>query len=284
MRTNNKFLFMYVAGYRGCIRQEYNTPFLHDSVEKLLASGFASQPALTKYPDREVYRLQIHSGDIYVKRYYFTNLKQTIQTLLHTHKAQKSWRIGRILLKKRLYTPQPIAYLTRRISLLSGEHILITEGITQGLSLRDYVRAYIQASTELPAGRGKFSEKRALIRNVGEFLGRLHLAGIYHGDFTANNIFVECARPGHFRIYLIDLDSVRSTRWISSQRRIKNLDELGRNFLDLRVISTSDRIRFLKHYLRTNTQENRTFRQLFNEVFQRTQFRLKKHHQQFIGT
>ncbi len=279
--TKNK-----IGDYQGYILQKYNTPSFRNDVEELLASGFTSQPPLTAYPDREVYRLQIHSGnvensrsfnEVYVKRYRFVTLKQIIQTLFRLHKAQKSWRIGRILLQKGLYTPRPIAYLTRHTSFLAGEHILITEGITNGLSLRNYVRKHL-----LPNGRERLSEKRALIRSVAEFLGRLHLAGIYHGDFTANNTFVERIRPGHFRIYLIDLDSVRSTHWIPSRRRIKNLDELGRNFLDLRLISTSDRLRFLKHYLKTNTKERKTVRQLFREVFQRTRFRLKKHHQQFI--
>jgi serine/threonine protein kinase len=125
------------------------------------------------------------------------------------------------------------------------------------------------------------SEKRQLIKNVAEFLGKLHLGGIYHGDLTADNIFVERTNT-QFHIYLIDLDSVRSTHWISSRRRIKNLDELGRNFLDLRVISTFDRGYFLKHYLRTYTKEPLTYRQLFACVRQRTQNQLKKQHSQFI--
>ena len=138
----------------------------------------------------------------------------------------------------------------------------------------------------------KILKKRELIRSVAEFLGKLHLARVYHGDFTAGNIFIERIQDSSespllgqttlFRVYLIDLDSVRSTFWITSRRRIKNLDELGRNFLDLQVFSTSDRIRFLKYYLNTYIKESKTFRELFNEVFQRTQFRLKKHHQLFL--
>ena len=235
--------------------------------------------------NREVYRLSVNPkdfenpgsfSDVYIKRYRFVNLKQIVQTLLHVHKAQKSWRIGRILLQKGIPTPKPIAYLARRTSRLAGEHLLITEGITHGISLFDYVHEHFHPHTIT------LSEKRLLIKNVAEFLGKLHLAGIYHGDLTAHNIFVEHARPNQFRISLIDLDSVRSTHWISFRRRIKNLDELGRNFLDLRVISTSDRIRFLKHYLQTYTKESLNYKQLFACVLQRTRKRLKKHHTQFI--
>lgn len=296
-----KLLSIQITGYRGYILQEYQIPSFCDLVEKLLGSGFTSPPALSKYPDREVFRLRINSGDfknpwsfkeVYIKRYHVTNLKQKLQTLFYTHKAQKSWRIGRILLKKGILTPRPIAYLTRQTSFVSGEQILITEGIPNGLSLRDYVRKYVQSSKELQDNKKAILKKRELIRSVAEFLGRLHLARVYHGDFTAGNIFIERIQDSSespllgqttlFQVYLIDLDSVRSTFWITSRRRIKNLDELGRNFLDLQVFSTSDRIRFLKYYLNTYIKESKTFRELFNEVFQRTQFRLKKHHQLFL--
>jgi tRNA A-37 threonylcarbamoyl transferase component Bud32 len=111
------------------------------------------------------------------------------------------------------------------------------------------------------------------------------MRGIYHGDLTARNILVE--PMGHIqkaRIYLIDLDSIRSTRWISSRRRIKNLDELGRNFLDLSVVGTLDRARFLKHYLKVYLGEKRTYRPFMEAVRKRTVYRLKRHGQQFYRT
>ena len=74
---------------------------------------------------------------------------------------------------------------------------------------------------------------------------------------------------------------MRSTHWISEQRRLKNLDELGRNFLDRRVLSTTARGRFLKFYLQANPQETRTFRPLFKRVWQRTQGQLARLGEQF---
>ncbi len=288
----NKLLPIRIGNYHGYILQAYATPSLHEALTKLFLSGFTSLKAVSCYSDREVYRLPIHSrnvensgrfGEIYVKRYYVTTLKQKLQALFCAHKAQKSWRIGQLLLKKDILTPQPVAYLTHQTLFFSGERIVITAGVPNGISLHDYVRTYIQERAELPHRKAKLCEKRELMRSVAEFLAKLHLNGVYHGDFTAGNIFLERLRNTkvRFRIYLIDLDSVRSTFWIPSRRRIKNLDELGRNFLNLRVFSTSDRVRFLKHYFKMYPKETRTFRQLFYEVFQRTQFRLKKHHQQF---
>ena len=293
---SNELRAIRIADYHGYLLRQYNISSLQKPLKELFDSGFTSQPALTASQEREVYRLKIHSErgqplrnfeEVYVKRYHVTTFKQRLQTFFWVHKAQKSWRFGRCLLKKGITTPQPIAYLSRWASFFVGERILITKGIPNGRSLLDYVHQ------DLPDNKLSLAEKRLLIRAVAEFLGKVHFAGVYHGDLTAGNIFVEHAKvPGTFkrtrhlqsnpfRIYLIDLDSIGSMHWISSRRRIKNLDELGRNFLDLRVISTSERARFLKHYLKTNSKERKPFRQLFRDVFQRTQRRLKKHNKQF---
>jgi tRNA A-37 threonylcarbamoyl transferase component Bud32 len=300
--TKNKTLQpIHIAGYHGHIVQEVDIQSFCKPVEALLASGFSSQPALTTSQDREVYRLQLDSGyfdnsrnvqEIYIKRYYVTTVKQWLQTLCYTHKAQKSWRIGRRLLRRGIETPQPIALFSRQRSLFLRESVLLTEGITGGLSLHEYIQTHIQPSAQSRQTQESLREKRQLLKSVAEFLARLHMEGVYHGDFTAHNIFVTRIRrrsknlsqaASHlFRVFIIDLDSIRSTSCISSRRRIKNLDELSRNFLDLGVISTSDRIRFLRYYLNANTEETKTSKQLFCDVFQRTRLRLKKHQKQFI--
>ena len=294
-------LFNYVAtqiaGYRGWILQQYNVASFRERLEELLGSNFPSQtlPDVnlhSKSADREVYGLKTPPAEVYLKRYFTVTWKQTIQTLFHVHKAQKSWRIGISLSKRGVSTPLPIAYITRRKehSKFAVEHILVTQGITNGVRLSDYVHQGLS-----------LTEKRGLIRSMAEFLAQLHVAGVYHGDLTARNILVEEGRgsvqgsptpaPSQagsglteipLRVYLIDLDAVRSTHWISDACRMKNLDELGRNFLDLRVLSTSDRGRFLQSYLKANPKETRTFKQLFRCVFQRAQEQLRKNGKQFV--
>ena len=267
-----------IAGYQGWVVQKYDTTDFLDCLRVFLTSKLKSQTALKTSQGREVYRLGKGAGEIYLKRYFFNRLKQYFQTLLNVNKTQKSWRIGRILIAKGIHTPLPILYIRHKKSFIKSEHIIVTEGIANSMSLRDYVHKHFQSHKQ------KLSEKRRFIKSVAEFLGNLHLAGIYHGDLTGSNILIERINgPGQVCVYLIDLDSIRSTRWISDMRRLKNLDELGRNFLDLNVIGIYDRAKFLKHYLRTYTKEKRQFRQLFEAVYQRTQFRLKKHGQRFIN-
>ena len=122
-----------------------------------------------------------------------------------------------------------------------------------------------------------------IIDAVAAFVARLHLNGVYHGDFTADNILVQDdVDGGTVRVFLIDLDAIRSAHRISGRRRIKNIDELGRNFLDLRLISTADRAMFIQKYLAYHGRDKRSWRQLFKKVQQRTEHRLIIHNKRFI--
>ena len=283
MKTVEPFEFVTVTGYSGYLLAQYDVPAFRERLRRFFDADLKTQTPLTAYPDREVYALTRQSLDLpgaetlYLKRYLLNTAKQTAQACFRTHNACKSWRIARILRKKGILTPQPVAFLSRRTHGIPRELVLLTEGIPSGLSLRQYVRQWLEAQPT----RERVTLKRHLIRRVAEFLAALHLRGIYHGDLTANNIFIEPLEHD-VRVYLIDLDSVRSTRWISRRRRLKNLDELGRNFLELRLFSTSDRVRFLTCYLAQFGQKNETFRALFYDVWQRTQGRLRKHRQRFV--
>lgn len=282
MKTVESFEFAAFTGYSGVLLRQYDVPAFRERLRRFFDADLKTQTPLTAYPDREVYALTRQSLDlpgaetIYLKRYLLNSAKQIAQALFRTHKACKSWRIARILQKKGMLTPQPVALLSRRTHGIPRELVLLTEGIPSGLSLRQYVRQWLEAQPQ----RERVALKRHLIRRVAEFLAELHLNGVYHGDLTANNMFIEPLEHD-VRVYLIDLDSVRSTRWISRRRRLKNLDELGRNFLELRLFSTTDRVRFLACYLARYGSSTDSLRTLFYAVWQRTQERLHKHRQQF---
>ncbi|MBN2461543.1 MAG: hypothetical protein JXB60_08045 [Candidatus Cloacimonetes bacterium] len=276
-----------LGGYSGCILESWDIPSFRAHLQEYLTAHQDFPEPFAKYPGRAIYSLKSDFGKIYIKHYCIRSIKMMIQTFFHLHKAQKSWRIAQILLARGILTPQPISLMNRWTSWHSREYILITEGIADSVSLRECGKLLLSEqekmfpSTFYNQGINRIMLKRKLIRSVAEFLANLHLAGIYHGDLTANNILLECQNE-QWCVYLIDLDSVRSTRRISDRRRIKNLDELGRNFLDLKMLSTSDRVRFLKYYLNIYTGETRTFHELFYEILNRTRFRLHKHQQMFI--
>ena len=266
-----------LAAYQGWINRQYHTPTICKTLERFLATKFNGLVPVSVSNDRSVYRGAIDGREIYIKQYDIRNLKQFIKTLFRLNKAQKAWKFGRHLVKQGIRTPFPIAWLRRYRCGLPLSYVLIMTGIPESIKLRDHIDTHFQP------GKVRLDQKRQLLKKMAGLLGRLHMAGIYHGDFTSHNIIVQLLPPPeYYQVYLIDLDAIDSMYWISSRRRIKNLDEIGRNVLYLRRFSTADRARFLKHYLETYTKETRTFKQLFSEVLARTRYRLKKYGKDFI--
>ena len=266
-----------ISGYSGRILEAYNTSAMVESLHRLFTEGWSMGIIVARSEDRDVHRCVFDQGEeVYLKRYYVSGIKPFLRTLLRVSKAQKAWRTGRRLRRKEIDTPLPMALFKYRRSYLSSEFVCITKGLPDAV---DLYKAVLQVQGEQPSQQKK---KRRLIAAAAKFTARLHCHNIYHGDFSADNILVrEDMDRQDIRVYLIDLDAVRTSYWISERRRVKNLEELGRNFLDLRAISMADRVMFLKVYMAHYTRNKDSLRQLFRKVQHRTEKRLVHFGQSF---
>lgn len=275
-QTGKQAIFIRSAGYTGWMDATYHSRAFLERVTAYLSRGIVLESPIKVSRTSEVYRWQDSKTTLYLKRYRCAGLKLFLQTLFQSNRAQKSWRTGRALLAKGVDTPPPVFYVRRRVSAFVSEHILATREIRNNLSLKDYVNRNVAAD------RLSKSQRRRFIQHAAAFLAHLHRVGVYHGDLTARNILVVEQDPGvDWRFFIIDLDAIRSLHWISRRRRIKNLEELGRNFLNLKVVSTIDRAVFLKKYLNAFAREKTGFKSFFGEVARRTRYRLVRHGQRF---
>jgi tRNA A-37 threonylcarbamoyl transferase component Bud32 len=214
----------------------------------------------------------IYAGvDYFVKYYRVRRMKARLQSLLHCSQSHKAWRYSYRLANRGICTPQAVAHLKCGKLLGRQEHLLITRGIP-GQTLRDVV----QSQPALHA-------RRALLRAMAEFLARLHETGVYHGDFSALNVIVQkdAESANGWRIHLIDLDAIRSMRYIPLRRQIKNLDELGRNFTSLKEVSIRDRLRFLCCYQMARTKPPHSTQRLKAKVCRRTAHRMQGYGKSF---
>ncbi|MFQ5862490.1 MAG: lipopolysaccharide kinase InaA family protein [Candidatus Brocadiales bacterium] len=101
-------------------------------------------------------------------------------------------------------------------------------------------------------------QKRELIRHVAQAVRRMHDAGVYHADLHLKNILVK--RGDTLKVYIIDLDKSelyanRANGGLSIERRMNNILRLDRSVEkfkewrpDLRLITSADRLRFLREY------------------------------------
>ena len=83
--------------------------------------------------------------------------------------------------------------------------------------------------------------RRCLLRQLGDFIGRLHAAGFTHGDLRTSNVLAARDDQG-FHFYLIDNERNRRDTPAAGKEVLRNLMQL--NMLRPGDISQRDRMRF----------------------------------------
>jgi tRNA A-37 threonylcarbamoyl transferase component Bud32 len=117
--------------------------------------------------------------------------------------------------------------------------------------------------------------KRQIINKVAKAVKEMHDAGIYHADLHLKNILVQSA-AGKDIVYIIDLDKSRQYEKISLHKRMKNImrldrsvEKMIRNNKDVFgqrssfPISKTDKLRFLKEYVKTDNKSEKPLRYYF---------------------
>ena len=93
------------------------------------------------------------------------------------------------------------------------------------------------------AGNGDFPLRRALLHDLGIFIGRLHATGFIHGDLRPGNLMAHRVEQ-RFRFWL--LDNERNLRRIPAPGKmlLRNLMQL--NMLPPVLLGPTDRMRFFR--------------------------------------
>lgn len=128
-----------------------------------------------------------------------------IYTTFRHSKARRSYEHARQLISAGFLTPRPIAWSERR----------------HGLKLLDSY--YICEYLDLPNIRdwGTMPDADNLISALGEYMVRLHRAGVYHRDFSPGNILVERLAGGNYRFYLVDIN--RMNFGVTDRRKLMSM-------------------------------------------------------------
>jgi tRNA A-37 threonylcarbamoyl transferase component Bud32 len=163
-------------------------------------------------------------------------------------------------------TPRPLGYVERShtparfVSFAVTEYVLaqtLVEVRDQGMSMVGV------------GGPGSaLTEKRALIDRVAKVFRTMHAFGMFHADLHPGNILVT-----KDAVMIIDLESMR--RIVFPNRLVmQNLIKLNRSFTDTRLITRTDRLRFLRAYLRHQADRPHRTRTLWDKVLEGTKIKL----------
>jgi tRNA A-37 threonylcarbamoyl transferase component Bud32 len=166
-----------------------------------------------------------------------------IKNIFCNSARKKAWIAGNGLSVYGFNTPEPLALMEKKVLGITTDSYLIMEDARDCLEMDRYILMNYHDKSSL----SKLKKKRALINNLAETMGRMHSQNIFHHDLKTCNIMVkEKGRSSY--ITFLDFDKVSFEEEITIRKRVKNLTQM--NLSTPKLISTTDRLRFLKEYLR----------------------------------
>jgi tRNA A-37 threonylcarbamoyl transferase component Bud32 len=203
---------------------------------------------------------------VYVKLHLPRSVVDFLKHLLRAGRGRRAFMASLMLRRSGLDCPEPLALFEKRLGPFRTDSILVTEGIPDCHQLHTRLR-----SLAMDGARRARIEKRTIIRELGACIGRMHGAGIFHGDLRTGNVLLQ-NDGGHWRFHLIDNERTRCFPVLPRRRAIKNIVQLNMFRIG---ISNSDRMRFLKVYATHAGLAEAGFRPFCKCVIRNTHRRLR---------
>ena len=200
-------------------------------------------------PHRTVCRLEVPCGVFYVKHFRAKGWKGKLLNLLRSPKAEIESRAAAQISNLGLPTIETVALGVVRQANWTTDSFLVSREIPDALPLDAFVlREFCDENelTDQPDGNAQRVDlRRELAQALGEFCGRMHVAGIDHADFHAANLLLR--REGErLRLWLIDLHPVYFRARLTDERRYRNLAYFHQFFVG--KSTRADRLRFFQAY------------------------------------
>jgi hypothetical protein len=185
--------------------------------------------------------------DVVCKRSRPRTLLKKFYYLFCSSRNLKNWKRGYQLLNRNLPTARPLAVMERRVAGLLLDSIVLTEAI---VGARDFdVLARMDFPHLDPTTLRHLKDD--LIDELVRLVKDLQAKGFAHRDFKAPNLLVQWDPAGDRppRLTLVDLDGLVLRRRLSRRERLRPLMRLNVSLDEAKLITRTDRLRFLRAYL-----------------------------------
>ncbi|HOV88308.1 MAG TPA: lipopolysaccharide kinase InaA family protein, partial [Syntrophobacteraceae bacterium] len=161
-------------------------------------------------------RVEVGDRAYFLKRYNRKGWFYSLRNALRRCRAVRSWLAAWNLLERGVPVPEPILCLEERKFRLLKRSYLVSEYIGNARGL-----PAVWPETDAPA-------RRTLLARLAVLLGRMHRAGVIHGDLKWSNILLP-AGPGEKPPVLCDTDGTRVLRSRDPAPCRKDLDRFLRD-------------------------------------------------------
>jgi hypothetical protein len=206
------------------------------------------------------------------KRFAVTSWSDPWASLVRRTPALRSFVLGHGLGLRSLPTPRPLAVLHRKRNGMCHEGYLLTEKVENAVDLLGFVNRLGGNAT----GKARRTI-RGLIARVARLICTLHQRRLSHRDLKAANLLIQTGTgPESFSVWFIDLVGVVRHRRLRRQRRVQNLARLCTSFHTHRLITRTDKLRFLRTYLRWGLRSKLGWKTWWRQVEEATRQKIAR--------
>jgi len=214
--------------------------------------------------------------ELHIKRYNYQSIFYSLKNLLRASRGKRVWKAAHGLRTRSIPVPEPVAFLEERRGRFLVKSYFITRMIDHSLPLVTLLKHGLAGTTA-----GALTHKNSLIQEVAQLVRTMHERGISHGDLKSANILVQKTPSQNEKCYLVDLDRASIKKRGKKEFVIRDLARLNASLLDTKIVSTPDRLRFLKYYLRVHKTGDQKAREYWQAIAVHTQKKLKKSGRKF---
>jgi tRNA A-37 threonylcarbamoyl transferase component Bud32 len=236
-------------------------PFLDDPDEPFRREGVR---VLKQSPSSAVIALDLPGPGgprrVIYKRFAVTHWTDPLVALVRRTPALRSYVLGHGLRLRCLPTPRPLGAWHRYCFGLPQEGYLLTEAVPDATELHTFVRRLLAAGT-----RTSRVQLRALIDRLARLIDTLHCRHLSHRDLKASNVLVS-----KDQLSFIDLVGVTRHRKVRRSRRIQNLARLNASSAACAGLTRTDKLRFLRVYLRWGLRGREGWKRWWRQIEQAT--------------
>jgi serine/threonine protein kinase len=148
--------------------------------------------------------------------------------------------------------------------------VIITEEIPDALDLPKYLLKIDLLDEPL-----KTQVLRVLVEKVAHLTRKMHDLAVSHRDLKSPNLMVS-ESGGDIKIWLVDLVGVRTHTHLPDDRKAQNLARLNSSFVNSKQISNTEKLRFLRQYLKWGMEGPFTWKAWWRKIGKLTGFKIAK--------
>lgn len=255
-----------------------NKDFRNDNLEQTLSAGekelkehYQLSPVRSS-PFARVHKFSVSFNgfdkNVYLKRYLYRSTWDFIKHLVRASRAKRAFKATLMLERNGLKAPIIVAMGEYKSTFLDRGNFLVTFEVEDAKHIYKFLPESIENLS-----KKQLRDKRELIRAFGRTVGRMHAAGIVHGDLKVVNVLARKEESG-WRFFFIDNERTKKFYRLPAWLRLKNLVQM--NMHQSPPLTNSDRMRFFKAYTQENPGVARKRNKWVKKTVIKTNWRLEK--------